>query len=185
MNDRVLIEQHTPRGGGETQYMARHSAPPQTRPRRSALRRVSVPRGPSTATVELVDRINALSPEELREQRSRALMELRRGADRGHWQRILLLADQRLGGERDDFEQRLASAREALGRTSSSAEQRTKREAAEVRQSMEGSASRPDVVKRARAARASMEKTRPAARSSSSGSFEDRLAAAKAAIGRS
>jgi hypothetical protein len=98
---------------------------------------------------------------------------------------MLLLTDQRLGGERDDFDDRLASAKEAIGRGSSREQARIKREAAGVRASMEGSASESHTVARARAVRRSMEKARPTTRSSSSDSFEDRLASGKAALGRS
>jgi hypothetical protein len=183
----VSVEQHRHRSG-RVEFMARHEDTDPLEPDMVTL----------SANIERMD------PEELEETRERALREPPRGEDfrRKHWAALLTLSDQQLG-ERD-FETRLERSKRAIGRSPSREDRQAAQKAAEVRAAMEGwspdpafdsrvAAARaalspgPDVhvAARARATRASIEKARPATRSSPSGSFEDRLASAKAALGRS
>ena len=157
---RVQIDSHVHRDG-KVELMARYDAPHPV----------------------LLSDIGDLTPAQAQRMRKQALHRLRtaRGEERRRWGQALLLADQHLGneGERDDFEERLESARRAIGRAPSNEGERIQQEAEAVRLSMQSGPTQPDVAARARAVRVAMEGTER------DEPFEQRLAAAKRALGRS
>jgi hypothetical protein len=159
VSDRVFIEQHT-HPDGRVELMARHDAP-------------------HPVTLSAIER---LTPAQAESMRRRALHQLRtaKGKERQRWAQTLLLADAQLGNEAEpSFEDRLQLAREAIGRAPSREHEQIQQQAAAVRASMTGGPTPPDVAARAQAVRLSME------RRERNEPFEQRLAAAKRALGRS